>query len=138
MVLIDDFLAKTIHNLVILSLTHIHRPKRLSQKPLRYPVYKVDTGAADEIEPIGPGGRSSPATAPLHSPISLSQITGITIEEASPSRCKPRVDYTQGMYCEIVIPDDGGVSPPLLFNKQQLPPPEVPIRRTSCKLLGCL
>ena len=113
-----------------------HRPKKLSQKPLKHPVYKVDTGAADEVEPAG--DRCSPAAAPLHSPVSLSQITGITIEEASPSRStcnssRPHVDYTQGMYCEIVIPDDGGVSPPLIFNKQQQSPPEVPMRRTNCK-----
>ena len=90
---------------------------------MRHSVYKVDTGAADEIEPVS---QSSPGL--LHSPISLSHITGITIDDSSPSR-RPQVDYTQGMYCEIVIPDEAGSDQPSLFDGSS----EVPVRRTSCK-----
>ena len=105
------------------------RPKRFSQKPSRHPVYKVDTGAADEVEPVTPG-RSSPATTPLQSSVSLSQISGIPIEGPFPNLRRPHVDYTEGMYCEIVIPDSGGGSPPLIFDGR---PPDVSMRRTSCK-----
>ena len=109
----------------------LHRPKKLSQH--KHSVYKVDTGSSDEVESVATGRSSA---SPLPSPISLSQVTGIIVEE-KPSPQRPHVDYTQGMYCEIVIPDREEGSPPLLF---QNAPTSVPVRRTSCKLesWGCV
>ena len=94
-----------------------------THKPEQY-LYKADTGSG-EVSPASSdqylcdSNSSDHTRSEAASPLSVSGIETSLLSQ-------PEVDYSQGMYCEIVIPDPQGEEKPVML--------ETSVRRAMSEL----